>query len=59
MYKFRPVADRIQLMHQLIRNRVIRTDAEKALKCSLRRNPQTGAGLVGCHTDQALWMVWL
>ena len=31
MYKFRPATDRIKLMHQLIRDRVIRTDAERAL----------------------------
>ena len=35
MYKFRPATDRIQLMHQLIRNRVIRTDAERALIVTL------------------------
>jgi pyruvate formate-lyase/glycerol dehydratase family glycyl radical enzyme len=31
MYQFSPVTDRIQLMHRLIRDRVIRTDAERAL----------------------------
>jgi pyruvate formate-lyase/glycerol dehydratase family glycyl radical enzyme len=31
MYKFRPATDRIKLMHQLIRDRVIQTDAERAL----------------------------
>jgi formate C-acetyltransferase len=31
MYKFRTVTDRIQHMHQLVRDRVIQTDAEKAL----------------------------
>ena len=31
MCKFRPASDRIKLMHQLIRNRVIQTDAERAL----------------------------
>ena len=31
MYKFRPATDRIRHMHQLIRDRVIRTDAERAL----------------------------
>lgn len=31
MYRFRPVTNRILHMHRLIRDRVIRTDAEKAL----------------------------
>jgi formate C-acetyltransferase len=31
MYKFRPATDRIKHMHQLIRDRVIQTDAERAL----------------------------
>ena len=31
MYKFKPATDRIKLMHQLIRDRVIQTDAERAL----------------------------
>jgi autonomous glycyl radical cofactor GrcA len=31
MYSFRPASDRIKLMHQLIRDRVIQTDAERAL----------------------------
>jgi len=31
MYKFRPATDRITHMRQLIRDRVIRTDAERAL----------------------------
>ena len=31
MYQFRPVTDRIQYMQQCIRNRVIQTDAEKAM----------------------------
>jgi pyruvate formate-lyase/glycerol dehydratase family glycyl radical enzyme len=31
MYKFRSATDRIKLRHQLIRNRVIRTDSERAL----------------------------
>ncbi len=31
MYEFRPATDRIKLMRELIRDRVIRTDAEKAL----------------------------
>jgi pyruvate formate-lyase/glycerol dehydratase family glycyl radical enzyme len=35
MYKFRPATDRIKLMHQLIRDRVIRTDAERALIVTL------------------------
>lgn len=31
MYTFRPATDRIQWMHQLIRDRVIQADAERAL----------------------------
>jgi pyruvate formate-lyase/glycerol dehydratase family glycyl radical enzyme len=31
MYQFKPETDRIQYMHQLIRDRVIRVDAERAL----------------------------
>lgn len=31
MYKFRPITDRIENMRQLIRDRVIQTDAERAL----------------------------
>jgi formate C-acetyltransferase len=31
MYTFRPATDRIRLMHQLIRDRVIQTDAERAV----------------------------
>jgi formate C-acetyltransferase len=31
MYRFKPVTDRIKQMHQLIRDRVIQTDAERAL----------------------------
>ena len=31
MYTFRPATDRIKLMHRLIRDRVIQTDAERAL----------------------------
>jgi len=40
MYKFRLATDRIKFMHQLIRDRVIQTDAEKALITSAasRRN---------------------
>jgi pyruvate formate-lyase/glycerol dehydratase family glycyl radical enzyme len=40
MYEFRPATDRIQRMHQLIRDRVIQTDAERALitTASSKRN---------------------
>ena len=40
MYEFRTVTDRINFMHRLIRDRVIRTDAERALITtgSSRRN---------------------
>ena len=31
MYKFRPATDRIKLMRELIRDRVIQSDAERAL----------------------------
>lgn len=31
MYKFRPVSERMQLMHQLIRDRVIQSDSESAM----------------------------
>jgi len=42
MYEFRPVTDRIKLMRNLIRNRVIRSDAERALITteSNKRNEQ-------------------
>ncbi|HSW40497.1 MAG TPA: pyruvate formate lyase family protein, partial [Acidobacteriota bacterium] len=42
MYRFRPVTDRIYRMHRLIRDRVIRTDAERALiaTASAKKNDQ-------------------